>query len=288
MSKLFGFAQLDFAGTLSLADGRYLERGDEEQVLVIRTLGAPPPPRKRRRRAKGVEPEPSSEPLSLARATAIRAFDPFADDTAARRWLDEATEAEETADEIVADAVALLNRALHAQWVASASGHSQELTPERAVAVRIGFGGGEEVADGRFTEAREIDVWATGASRRRRREEGMQPQERVAAVLGGRERLDVCETLLLRARADLDAGREREAALQLRVGLEALLAELGEPEGDADQAEDVAVLRENRREAGEAANAALAGPLPPERLTQVEELLALCERVLRRRRVLRS
>ena len=45
-------------------------------------------------------------------------------------------------------------------------------------------------------------------------------------MLGGRERVDVCETLLLRARADLDAGREREAALQLRVGLEALLAEL--------------------------------------------------------------
>ena len=171
MPKLFGFAQLDFAGTLSLADGRYLERDeDEEQVLVIRTLGAPPPPHRRRRKAKGVDPEPSAEPLPLARATAIRAFAPFADGDAARRWLDDATEAEETADEIVADAVALLNRALHAQWVAAAEPHSAELTPERAVAVRIGFGAGEEVADGRFSEAREVDVWATGASRRRRRD----------------------------------------------------------------------------------------------------------------------
>lgn len=288
-SKLFGFAQLDFAGTLSLSDGRYLERdANEEQVLVIRTLGAPPTPHKRRRRAKGIDPEPAPAPLPLARATAIRAFAPFADAAAAQRWLDEVTEAEETADEIVADAVALLNRALHAQWVAAAAEHSQELTPERAVAVRIGFGAGEEVADGRFTAAREVDVWATGASRRRRREAGMQPQERVAAVLGGRERLDICETLLLRARADLDAGRKREAALQLRVGLEALLAELGDSPGDDGHTEDVELLRENRREAGAAANAALAGELPAERLAQVEELLAVCERVLRRRRVVRG
>ncbi len=288
MAKLFGFTQLDFAGTLPLADGRYLQRGDEEQVLVTRTLGSPPQPHRRRRRAKGVEPEPAAVPLPLARVTAIRAFAPFADEDEARRWLDAATEAEETADEIVADAVALLNRALHAQWVAAAEPHSAELTPERAVAVRIGFGAGEEVADGRFSDAREVDVWATGASRRRRREEGMWPQERVAAVLGGRERFDVCETLLLRARADFDAGRQREAALQLRIGLEALLAELGDTKADEGHAGDLDTLSENRREAGEAANAALAGDLPPERLVQVEELLGLCERVLRRRRVLRG
>ena len=288
MPKLFGFAQLDFAGVLPLADGRYLQRGEEEQVLVTRTLGSPLQPHRRRRRAKGVDPEPAAAPLPLARVTAIRAFAPFADEEEAQRWLEHATEAEETADEIVADAVVLLNRALHAQWVASAEPHSAELSPERAVAVRIGFGAGEEVADGRFSEAREVDVWATGASRRRRREEGMQPQERVAAVLGGRERFDVCETLLLRARADLDAGRRREAALQLRIGLEALLAELGDSKGTEGHAEDLATLGENRGEAGEAANAALAGELPPERLAQVEELLALCERVLRRRRVLRG
>lgn len=287
MPKLFGFAQLDFAGTLSLADGRYLERGeDEEQVLVVRTLGSPPQPHRRRRRSKGIEPEPAAAPLPLARVTAIRASSPFEDEEEARRWLAAATEAEETADEIVADAVELLNRALHAQRVAAAEAHSRELSPERAVAVRIGFGAGEEVADGRFSEAREVDVWATGASKRRRREEGMQPQERVAAVLGGRERLGVCETLLLRARADLDAGRRREAALQLRIGLEALLAEPGGAKAPEGQAEDLKTLRENRREAVAAAEAALAGEPPPERLAQVAELLAICERVLRRRRVL--
>ena len=184
--------------------------------------------------------------------------------------------------------MALLNRALHAQQVAAAEPHSRELTAERAVAVRIGFGEGEEVADGRFAAAAEVDVWATGASRRRRREEGLRPQERVAAVLGGRERVDACETLLLRARADLDAGRDREAALQLRIGLEALLAELADALSDPDHAEDIGTLRERRSEAGDAANAALKGEPTPEQRAQVAELLAICERVLRRRRVLRG
>ncbi len=101
----------------------------------------------------------------------------------------------------------------------------RELRSEHAATVRIGHGSGKEVASGRFSSAREVDVRG-GRSQRRRREEELRPQERVAALLGGREQLDACETLLLRARADLDAGRNREAALQLRVGLEALLVEL--------------------------------------------------------------
>ena len=84
-------------------------------------------------------------------------------------------------------------------------------------------------------------------------------------MLGGRERLDACETLLLRARADLDAGRQREAALQLRVGLEALLVELQGALADPGHEEDMATLTERRTEAGEAANAALRGELDAER-----------------------
>ena len=62
-------------------------------------------------------------------------------------------------------------------------------------------------------------------------------------MLGGRERIDACETLLLRARADLDAGRDREAALQLRVGLEALLVELDGALADPGHEEDMASSR---------------------------------------------
>jgi hypothetical protein len=216
----------------------------------------------------------------------VRAFAPFAAAEDAARWLDEATEAEDTADVLVADGIALLNRALHVHAVSGADPHALELTAERAVAVRIGYGDGEEVADGSFADAREVDVWASGASRRRRRQEDLRPQERVAAVLGGRERVDACETLLLRARADLDAGRRREAALQLRVGLEALLVELKGALADPDHEQDMGVLGSRRGEAGEAANAALGGDLSAAQAEAVTELLQLCERVLRRRRIL--
>jgi hypothetical protein len=255
---------------------------------VVQTLGAPRPPSRRRRRAREAEAGVESRPLPLARATAIRAFAPFAAEPEAEAWLDGATEAEDTADVLVAEGIGLLNRALHAQAVAAADPHAHELTPERAVAVRIGYGSGEQTASGDFTSAREVDVWASGASRRRRRQEDLRPQERVAAVLGGRERIDLCETLLLRARADLDAGREREAALQLRVGLEALLAELPGAVADPGHEEDLGTLRERRHEAGEAANLALQGELDDPSANAVGELLAISERVLRRRRVLRG
>jgi hypothetical protein len=274
-----------------LADGRYLAREAAEAaetVLVVETLGAPAVATRRRRRTRKAVPEDEPAPLPLTRVTAVRAGTPFAGEAEAGRWLEEATEAEDTADVLVGEGIAVLNRALHLHAIASGDPHGHELAPERAVAVRVGYGSGEEVAASRFADAREIDVWASGASRRRRREEDLRPQERVAAVLGGREKIDACEGLLLRARADLDAGRTREAALQLRVGLEALLAELPGALADTDHEQDIGTLHSRRSEAGEAANVALRGELEAGQATAVRELLELCERILRRRRILRG
>ncbi len=78
----------------------------------------------------------------------------------------------------------------------------------------------------------------------------------------------------------------REAALQLRVGLEALLVELAGALRDPGHEEDMAALEARKGEAGEAANAALRGDLDPGGEQSVRELVELCERVLRRRRVL--
>jgi hypothetical protein len=282
--------QFDFAGLLPLADGRYLARdlgpGAEESVLVLQATGAPLAGVRRRRRPKRANAGDEPKPLTLTRATAIRAFAPFADEVAADRWLDEACEAGDTVDVLVDEGLELLNRALHAQAVASANpGSRSELSAEGAEKILVGYGSGEETAVGRFREARLVDV-SPRASRRQRREEELRPQERVAAMLGGRQRADACETLLLRARADLEAGRDREAALQLRVGLEALLVELKGALTDPGHEEDMATLGARRSEAGEAANAALRSELTEEQRQQVEELLKLGERVLRRRRVL--
>jgi hypothetical protein len=283
--------QFEFAGALAVADGRYLaqeaQRGNGGQsVLVIDTLGAPAPPLRRRRRPRQADSGANPGPLPLARATAVRAFEPFASEAEAGRWLEGAVETEESIETLLADGIGLLNRALHVHGAASGNPYAQELSPERATAARIGYGSGEEVAAGDFRAAHEVDARAAGTSPRRQRAADLHPQERLAAVLGGREALAACETLIPRARADLDGGRQREAALQLRVGLEALLAELPATTADSDHGRDIATLQARRGEAGEAANMALKGDLGAEAQRHVRELLEICERVLRRRRVL--
>jgi hypothetical protein len=220
--------------------------------------------------------------------TVVRASAPYADAGEARAWMESAVGSEEEIESVAEYGVAILNRALFAQAAAVADARVRILAAAEAEVVRIGFGSGEEVASGRFGEARLVDLSASGTSRSRRRAEALRPQERVAAVLGGRERIDACEPLLLRARADLDAGRFREAALQLRVALEALLVELDGAIADPGHAEDMAILAGRRGEAGAAADAAIAGEMDADDQRNVRELVELCERVLRRRRVLRG
>lgn len=287
MTRLFGFIQFDLPGAFAVADGRYVVRdGGREQVLVIETLGAPPTARRRRRRPRDAEiGEPPPE-LPVARATVVLAFDEFEDEGAAVAWLQATTADEGAIDRLVERAIAELNQALHTQAVASGDPYPQTVTPARAAAIRIGYGSGEALADGAYSAAHQVDPGLGPVSRRRQRDEELRPQQRLAAILGDRERLDACETLLLRARADLDGKREREAALQLRVGLEALLVELKGALGDSGHEKDMAALANRRHEVGELANAALQGDLDPEQLNSLGELLALSERVLRRRRVL--
>jgi hypothetical protein len=282
--------QFDFPGALAVPDGRYLARGgsgEGQRVLVIETLGAPPPPR-RKRRPKQASPGAEAEQLPLTRVTAVRAQEPFSSAEEAQHWLEEVLADENSIELAVAEALGLLNRALHAQAVASADPLAAEVSAQRAAIARVGYGSGKEVASGRFREARALDPRSTPGSRRRQREEELRPQERIAAILGAREQFDACETLLLRARADLDANRYREASLQLRVALEALLVELDGALADPDHEEDMGELRARRGEAGEAANTALRGELDVEQEGKVLEMTELCERVLRRRRVLRG
>lgn len=272
---------------MELSDGRYLVRdeGERENVLVLLTAGAPPPPLRRRRRPRRAEVAADPKELPLTRVTAIRAFAPFESEAAAAGWLEESSASEEVSDTLLYDGAALLNRALFAQAIATANPYFAELQPDDAAATRIGFGSGDELAESRFAAAHEVDA-RSGMSRRRWRTEELRPQERVAAVLRGRERTAACEPLLLRARADLNAGRTREAALQLRIGLEALLAELHDALDQDDHLADVSLLRERKGEVGVAANQALQGDLDEASATAVRELLEICERILRRKRVL--
>jgi hypothetical protein len=176
-----------------------------------------------------------------------------------------------------------VNTVLRAHRVATQDPYGHELGREAALVVRTGYGTGDELAEGHWEKAVEVPP----PSRRQRRAQALRPQERLAAVLAGREPVDICEPLLLRARADLDQAREREAALQLRAGLEALLAELPENAGP-DQEEDLAALDARREPTVAAAEEALRGPLSEERVAEIGETLRICERVLRRRQALRE
>jgi hypothetical protein len=274
------FVQFELAGTVGLEPGRYLGR-DPERVLVVVVAGAPPPARRRLGRAKpkDSDPDAGAPTVPLTTLTSIRP-DALGDELAAESWLTRLRGDPEAIANELAEALAFVNSAVHAHRAAALDPELADVGADHALAVRIGFGAGDELADGRFTKAIEVP-----RSARRRRAEALRPQERVAAVLGGRETIAACELLLLRARADLDARRGREAALQLRVGLEALLAER-EALRVPGQDEDLGALEERRRITGEAANEALAGELAGERAAEVSETLRLCERVLRRKRAL--
>lgn len=236
--------------------------------------------RRRRGRAERADADAAAPALPVTRATVIRSG-AFGDAGQADYWLDAARADEALREDLVAEGLGIVNRALHAHAVATRDPYAGGASPGAQVATRIGWGTGDELADGRWSEAIEVEP----ASGRRSRTEALRPQERLAAALGGREPLDACEALLLRARGDLDGGRAREAALQLRVGLEALLVEV-DPGESADQAADLAELEASRGATGEAANAALAGEPSAAQVKGVATTLRLCERVLRRRRIL--
>ena len=231
---------------------------------MLGTLGAPERRWLRDRRPQNVQ-EVAPEPVPTARATVVRT-EPFAGEAQAEAWLNELRRDPDAREAELDAGLRVLNRALRAQRAAAADPYVSELSSARALAARLGYGDGRAVADGRFGEALELP--SPGAGRVRRSMEA--PEERFAAIVGGREPVLVAEELVLRARADLDAGRSREAALQARVAIESLLAETGERS-----------LDEHRELVVRAAAAALDGDPPDE----LEDAVAAMEAVLRRRRL---
>jgi hypothetical protein len=238
--------------------------GPIKAVLVLGTLGAPERHWLRDRRPRELD-SAVPEPAPTSRASVVGA-EPFENREAASAWLEELRGDTDARDAEVGRALAILNRALRAQRAAAADPYVADVSEERALVVRLGYGKGAALADGRFGEALELP--RAGARPVKRSMEA--PEERFAALLGGREIPLAAEELVLRARADLDAGRAREAALQARVAVEALIAETG-----------TGALDDERQAVIAAAAAALAGE-PPE---GTEEAVRAMEALLRRRRL---
>jgi hypothetical protein len=246
-------------------------------VIVLATLGAP-----QRRLFGGRKPtatiEAQPEPVPTSRATMIAA-DAFESADEAEAWLADLRDDADATTTAVDDAVRTLNGMLRAHRAAALDPYTREVHAAGALVVRVGYGSGDQVADGHFASAFELPRAAAGQIRGRaaRRREMLGPQERLAAMLSGREAPLAGEELMLRARADLDAECPREAALQSRVALEALIAELGR------EGRDVGALRDHRKAIGEAANAALDGELSEEQTAGVEAAVDAMDRALRHR-----
>jgi hypothetical protein len=173
----------------------------------------------------------------------------------------------------------VLNRVLHLQRVAAADHATREVSRDQALVVRVGYGEGEQVADGRWAQARELPLPRV----RTRREAALRPQERLSALLSSRDAALACEELALRARADVDAGRRREAALQLRAALQAAVAELPPWSERGDLVARIAELEELRPAVDAAADAALRGGVDDEVFARAEHALGRLEAALRAR-----
>jgi hypothetical protein len=213
--------------------------------------------------------------VATGRATIIDVGAPFETAAEARAWLRAAGEEE------LQSAVAVLNRGLHAFRVVTADPHVHEVAREQALVARLGYGAGEQVADGHWSEANELLL----VKRRQRRVVSLAPQAHMAAVLSGREQALACQELTLRARYDLDHGRSREAAMQVLVALDTALAELARDEAAATLAERLEELRGQRDAIARAAQRALAGPLDDASREAVEHTLRRVEAALRARAV---
>lgn len=238
-----------------------------EHVIVLRTQGAPQRgvfrgrvPRKRE--------DGDVEPVPTVRASVVRAA-PFGSREEAEAWLGSLRSSKGKLEEEAVRGASALNRFLRAHRAAAADPWARDVSPENALVVRVGYGDGDQVAEARYSAAYELPR-KPRASRKR---EDLAPTERLAAIVAGREEQLACEELVLRARSDLEAGRPREAALQARIALEAVLAELDEP------------LETDRAAVGAAANEALERDPSPELQQAVREAVDAMETALRRRRL---
>jgi hypothetical protein len=273
----FRFTQFEFGYLLGPPDGRFLVRGGPEgtpqSVIALKTLGAPERRMLRGKRARAVT-EAEVEPVPTSRATVIAA-DPFASPLEAEAWLGALRHDRDALHTEARLGAAELNRMLRAHRAAAADPWAAiECSPAHALVVRVGYGAGDLVAEGRFDDALELPRTEAEALSRGRRGDSIGPGERLAAILSGRDELLACEELVLRARADIEAHRPREAALQARIALEAVLAEV--PSSDPE-------LAAARAEVGDAANAALKAEPPDHLQSAVVHAVERMERALRRR-----
>jgi hypothetical protein len=179
---------------------------------VVTELAAAPP-RRGRRRTRRVEPsEPDEVPVTRLTVTGQS----LADDDEGSAWLAAVTKDRERSAEEIRAAVRVVNRALSALRAEAGDPLVQDVGATKALAIRLGYGTGDQLAEGHWSEASQLPP------PRRGRLDDVDPQSRVAAVLAGRDEVHPAETLIMRARLDAQQGRRTEAIYGVRAARAAL------------------------------------------------------------------
>lgn len=259
-----------------LLSGQTMAAGTADVLALTVVAAAAPaaarPGRIRRRsREADVAAGPADVPLMLA--TFIRATEPMAEAEADALLL-RIAEDDDAQQVWIADGLRVLNRAIRAYRAGSRDPYVTEVAQRDARFTRLGYGTTESLPDGRFTRAA---ILPPPVGVKPTREERLQPAETTADVLAGRTTILEGEDLLLRAYTDLDHGRTRAAALQVRAAVHLLELEFAAVEGGGALRADFESLaaRADQLVAGVA-----VGPLGDADRVELEALLDNLERAI--------
>lgn len=271
---LFRIVQIEVAGEVDLPPGRWTVRGHANRPRAVVVVDATERPPRRFRRKRRKIADATSVPVS--RVTVIDADPLDAPDPDA--WL-----AEHDADDAVDDALAVVRRLAHVNAIAGGEARPRPLRWRDLTRAVLAYGSGYEGADGTWSSHRTVTVPADEPHRVRRSGRGLGNEERLADLLSGRDPVLAAERLSLRVQHDLDAEHFREAALQLRIAVEAAIAEL-EPWREAPHVDAALTeLRGTRGAVAEAATAAVRGGLTDEQVETVRAIAATLQSALVRR-----
>jgi hypothetical protein len=193
-------------------------------VLVVGVVPARPTVPRIRRKARDAESDAQPADVPLALVTFVKGTEPIDDDREAARRFGLIRGSEEEQQRRVDEGLHILNTAIRAYRAGARDPYAIEVDRRDMRRVRIGYGTTDEVQEGAWRAAFELPP---PLRVRTKRVERLRPSEAVAAVLSGRGRVLQAEDVILRALVDLDQGRTRAAAHQVRAAMTLFLDELG-------------------------------------------------------------
>lgn len=241
-------------------------------VLVVRTIGAPPPKaglfgRKGAPVATGEAPRE----LAVTIATVIFGTRILPDAATTKRFYEGVQADPDKRDQWVQAALVIVNRAIAAYRACAADPYVIEITTLDPRAIRLGHGVAELVSVGKWEEA---VVVPPPPPIRLTRDERVMPTQALATVLVDKGEILESEELILRAVLDLEQGRPRAAAVGFAGAFELLLGEFSGRVLAGSVRTRLEALMDDRDVIEGFANTAKRGPLPE---PDVERLAALVE-----------